>query len=53
MLAVGLAWAGESSRVLAASGAAVVGAVVIAYYARSVQRMSNAFEGVKAAVGRT
>lgn len=52
MLAVGLAWAGESSRLVAASGAAVVGAVVIAYYARSVQRLSSAFEGVKAAVGR-
>jgi 1,4-dihydroxy-2-naphthoate octaprenyltransferase len=52
MLAVGLAWAGESSRLVAALGAAVLGAVVIAYYARSVQRLSSAFEGVKAAVGR-
>ena len=52
MLAVGLAWAGERSRVAAALGAAVVGALVIAYYARSVRRMSSAFEGVKAAVAR-
>lgn len=52
MLAVGLAWAGRSERGAAALGAAIVGALVIAYYARSVQRMSNAFEGVKAAVAR-
>jgi 1,4-dihydroxy-2-naphthoate octaprenyltransferase len=52
MLAVGLAWAGERSRVAAALGAAVVGGLVILYYARSVQRMTTAFEGVKAAVGR-
>ena len=52
MLAVGLAWAGERSRVAAALGAAVIGALVIVYYARSVQRMTTAFEGVKAAVGR-
>jgi hypothetical protein len=53
MLAVGLAWAGERNRGLAALGAALAGALVIAYYARSVQRLSSAFEGVKAAVARS
>ncbi|HEX2778252.1 MAG TPA: 1,4-dihydroxy-2-naphthoate octaprenyltransferase [Gemmatimonadaceae bacterium] len=51
MLAVGLAWAGRSDRVAAALIAAAVGALVISYYWRSVQRLSSAFYGVKAAVG--
>ncbi|NUO64131.1 MAG: 1,4-dihydroxy-2-naphthoate octaprenyltransferase [Gemmatimonadaceae bacterium] len=50
MLAVGLAWAGRSDRVAAALVATAVGALVISYYWRSVQRMTSAFYGVKAAV---
>ena len=52
MLAVGLAWAGDSSRLVAALVAAALGAAIIAYYGRSVSRIASAFEGLKGAVGR-
>ena len=52
MLAVGLAWAGNSDRLVAALVAAALGAAIIAYYGRSVSRLASAFEGLKGAVGR-
>jgi 1,4-dihydroxy-2-naphthoate octaprenyltransferase len=52
MLAVGLAWAGESERLVPAVVAAALGAAIIAYYWRSVGRLASAFEGLKGAVGR-
>lgn len=52
MLAVGLAWAGQQDRMVAALAAATLGILIIAYYGRSVSRMASAFEGLKGAVGR-
>ena len=52
MLAVGIAWAGNSDRVVAALVAAALGAAIITYYWRSVSRLASAFEGLKGAVGR-
>jgi hypothetical protein len=52
MLAVGLAWAGNNDRLVAALVAAALGAGIIVYYWRSVSRLAAAFEGLKGAVGR-
>jgi hypothetical protein len=52
MLAVGLAWAGNNDRLVAALVAAALGAGITVYYGRSVSRLASAFEGLKGAVGR-